>query len=448
MTRPGPLSAAASCGLLSRPLPMAAAAALLLLLLACGPVAPVAGSDVRLRGGSSLVSQAATCAPGPAEAAAQAAALFAAALNGTGESERAEYVQAYLCPDGVSLCDPLSVLEGFATIEANNSHLLVAPAGGGMGGMGNTSSNSNSSSSSSSPSSTPTEPITLQSMDLTLVQNNTLHFMGPGEVALDRSTVSLGSNNWLLLTNGTSLALNGSRLNFSSYFALSAQDSSLSLSESIAELSDTALFANNSAISLTNSTWYAHSAGAPAPPLYEGKVAGPVTWLDNTSLAATGSLLVFTDVPLVLLTRGSSLLLVNSTLQLFNSSMELWGSPLGLLNSRIQLDEGSSFGVSEAAGGQRRQGGRGAGGARAAGRQLAVEVVLVEVMEEEEEEVLFCNSTVVGEGVVAAASYGNATTTNTTGGAPPPTAPAPGSQLGVADSALAAQEYADLYLTP
>ena len=54
---------------------------------------------------------------------------------------------------------------------------------------------------------------------------------------------------------------------------------------------------------------------------------------------------MFTNVPLVLLTQGS-LLLVNSSLQLVNSSMELWGSPLGLLNSRIQLDEASSFGVS------------------------------------------------------------------------------------------------------
>ena len=62
------------------------------LLAACRPAA-VRGSDLRLRGGSSLVSQPATCVPGPAEAAAQAAALFAAALNGTGESERAEYVQ-------------------------------------------------------------------------------------------------------------------------------------------------------------------------------------------------------------------------------------------------------------------------------------------------------------------------------------------------------------------
>ncbi|KAG2424479.1 hypothetical protein HXX76_014531 [Chlamydomonas incerta] len=365
---------------------------LLLLLLAAAPPAHVSASDVRLRGGSSLVSQAATCAPGLAEAAAQAAALFAAALNGTGESERAEYVQAYLCPDGISLCDPLSVLEGFATIEANNSHLLVS-AGGGGGSNATTGGNTSS----------PSAPVTLQAMDLTLVQNNTLHFMGPANVSLDRSTVSLGSNNWLYLTNGTNLALTGSRLNFSSYFALAAQDSSLSLSESIAEFSDVAVFANNSVISLSNSTWYAHSAGAPAPALYEGKVA-PVTWLHNTDLAATGSLLVFTNVPLVLLTEGS-LLLVNSSLQLVNSSMELWGSPLGLLNSRIQLDEASSFG-------------------------------------------LFCNSTVVGEGVVAAASYGNTTATTGGGGGAPPTAPAPGSQLGVSDSALAGQEYADIFLTP
>lgn len=60
-------------------------------------------------------------------------------------------LQAYLAPDGVSLANPLTVLESFATIEANNSYITLNASAPGE---------------------------TYASMDVQLVENNTLAIDG------------------------------------------------------------------------------------------------------------------------------------------------------------------------------------------------------------------------------------------------------------------------------
>ncbi|PNH05478.1 hypothetical protein TSOC_008248 [Tetrabaena socialis] len=317
---------------------------------------PALASDIRLRNGT-LTASPSVCVPGANVSSARSAALFAAALSGSGQTARAEYAQAraaragagaaYLCEDGVSLCGGLPVLEAsgggwlderrlgrraavgpasYAIIEANNSYLIL------------------------------NETSTyLKSMELRMVENNTLAF-GGGNVTLDYSTISLASRNWFSVANGTDLAFNVSRLNFTNYFA-----------------------------------WYVHSdLKSPPPPLYENKTA-PLVWVNDSTLAAEGTLIVFSNLPAVVLTN-SSLLLSNSTLQLYNSTLQLWDSSLGLVNSAVELYDGS-------------------------------------VLE------FYCNSTAVGEGRVAAASLSKGKF------------PAGAQQLGSKALSVIDEPYGDLALT-
>ncbi|GIL54866.1 hypothetical protein Vafri_10561 [Volvox africanus] len=267
-------------------------------------------SQVALRNGS-LVVQNATCEFREREMAARDAVLTAAALNTTGQMLRSEFAQAYLCLDGLSLCNGLSgVLESRSTIEANNSYLLAGPG------------------------------TTYESLELNLRHNNTLLLDTGDVVTFHRSTVTLGANNWVYVTNGSTVHFNGSVLNFSNYIAWSTEDSTVSSVYAVLEFNDVVLFGNRSRWGFVNSTWVVQSTGVNPPGDYKD-VIGPLLWMEDSDIAIQGTLAKWSNVSALL--ANTSLLLVNSTLQLENTTLELWGSPLGLINSRIVLSGGSQI---------------------------------------------------------------------------------------------------------
>ncbi|GLC46577.1 hypothetical protein PLESTM_001891900 [Pleodorina starrii] len=272
---------------------------------------PTAGGYTVLFRNGSLVVQPATCDFAEGELAARGAVQLAVAANVSDQVVRAEYVQAYLCTDGLSLCNGLDVLETRATIEANNSHILAG------------------------------SDQVYESLDLTLNQNNTLTADSGDTVTFYRSTVRMESNNWVYVTNGSTLSFNNSRLNFSNYLAWSTDGGSTVLSNySILEFNDAVLYGNRSRWGLVDSTWIMQSGDMSPPGAYAGQI-GPLMWFENSDISIQGTLVTLRNYSGLL--ANTSLLLVNSTLELYNSTLELWASPLGMINSRVVLYDDSEI---------------------------------------------------------------------------------------------------------
>ncbi|EFJ51501.1 hypothetical protein VOLCADRAFT_87579 [Volvox carteri f. nagariensis] len=333
---------------------------LLLLLLATAALLGTPGasaSQVALRGGS-LVVQNATCQPGAAELAARDAVLLAIAANASGKAARAEFAQAYLCPDGLDLCNGLSVLESRATIEANNSYILGEP---------------NS---------------VYESLELVLRQNNTLALLSGGNTTFYRSTATLGANNWWYVGNGSTLGFKNSRMIFSNYMTMSVEDGGTVTSDySVLEFNDVVLYGNNSRWNFVDSTWCVCVYGRVrvCAPFVKPRAKTKKCGLQGGTLAKWSNYSA--------LLANTSLLLVNATLELHNTTLELWGSPLGLVNSRIVLYNGSEIDVSD---------GR-------IPRDRGYRLFLVAVAK------FLCDSTAVYENIVASSSF---STTSNARGAP------------------------------
>lgn len=283
------------------------------LLLLLGAAGSAEATVVRLFNGTFSV-QAAECTPTPDVVAAQDSITFSLEPS----PARADFTQAYVCPDGVSLCSPLSVLESYATIEANNSYIALAP----------------------NETAATEDGLRFVSMDVQLVENNTLAINGVPNATFDQSTIRLRRWNWFTISN-SSVYLHYSRINFTDHFTWAVQDSYFKSNYSVLEHGDVAVYVARSEVELNDLTWFIYGrAGGVDPGLYGPRAAHGV-WLQDSSVSIYGSDVVVSDAPFIV--ANSTLFLVNTTLRLYNSSLSLWGSTLDLTNSTLELYNGASL---------------------------------------------------------------------------------------------------------
>jgi hypothetical protein len=91
-----------------------------------------------------------------------------------------------------------------------------------------------------------------QALELLLVENNTL-LVQDATMELNRSTVRLARNNWLLL-NSSAWAMAAARLNFTDWFTWWMADSAFSAQNSILSLSNVQTWWEASRVDLSNVT--------------------------------------------------------------------------------------------------------------------------------------------------------------------------------------------------
>ncbi|GIL54863.1 hypothetical protein Vafri_10558 [Volvox africanus] len=201
----------------------------------------------------------------------------------------------------------------------------------------------------------PPHPSTLPpfhpSTALPRTKNNTLSLSSGDNVTFSRSTLALGPpaapsgrDNWFYITNGTTVQMYSTRLNFTDGQAWVLENGTFVTSNSLLEFTNTVMYGKRSELIIFNSTWYVHTdplvASSPIvnqPPV----VRQPYIWIDNSDISIQGSLVVFSNV--TALVTNSTFLLTDTTLQLYNSTLELWGTTIGLNNSRIELYNGSNI---------------------------------------------------------------------------------------------------------
>jgi hypothetical protein len=224
--------------------------------------------------------------------------------EGMGFDARSEFSEAYMCNNNSALCGSLNPLQSSASIEANNTFILV-----------------NSSQ-------------LLANAYVKLVENNTLIVKDTPVFGLESSTLDLLRQNWLNVLNSTLMA-NNTRLNLRNYFDTWISGSSLGLNHSIIDSKNSLLGVFSSSISVFNSTWKMRDTGLDPPGLYADSIT-PLMFVHDSLVRLSGSYWELRDLDHVHWVN-SSISLSNSKLRLVNSELTLWNTSLFLDNNDLDL---------------------------------------------------------------------------------------------------------------
>uniref|UniRef100_A0A7S0YCP8 Uncharacterized protein n=1 Tax=Polytomella parva TaxID=51329 RepID=A0A7S0YCP8_9CHLO len=275
--------------------------------------------------------------------------LSAAGLDPLGLNSRADFIQAYACSDNsLSLCNALAVLEGSATIEANNSYIALNNTQESMtdtfSNLMNGSSNASAMANTSSTGFNPV-PVELSRTELREIQNNTLLFADNPSVLVMQSTLSFQSWNWFVIRNA-SVEFKESQLEMADWFTWVLQNATVKADQSVISHRDISVYLDGSTLSLSNLTWNVSASSVPNPPpggFSNLPGLSPTLWIRSSTLSANSSQILLHHMGQAFLTSNSTLSLINSTLDLVNTSLFIVDSHIDLQNAAIKLREGAAL---------------------------------------------------------------------------------------------------------